>query len=97
MTHPFQTVPRGVDAAGVIKNHAQQRGISFEQAKVELKALFGTPEPKKEEPGKAHFLSGGVDDASSRKGYGGDFNFNISSQYADKPISFAGENINFEC
>ena len=97
MTHPFQTVPRGVDASGVIKNHAKQRGISFEQAKVELKALFGSPAEKKEEPGKAHFIGGAVDDASNRKGYGGDFKFDVSSQYIDRPQEFSGSKLNFEC
>ena len=92
----FKSMP-GVDPRAVIKNHARQRGITDEQATVELKALFGTAEPEKEKLGKAHFIGGGVDDASSRKGYGGDYAFNIASQYAPKSSSTPGSGLNFEC
>ncbi len=96
MTHPFQMVPRGVDATSVIKNHAEKRGITFERAQIEIKALFGTPPEKKEDPGKAHFLGGGVDEASNHKGYTSPYNMNTAAQYAGKPQSSAGATLSFK-
>ncbi len=95
-TPNFKSMP-GVDPNAVIKNHAKQRGITESQAAMELKTLFGIAEPKKEEVGKAHFIGGSVDEASNRKGYGGDYAFDIASQYAGKSSGSSGRTLNFEC